>query len=47
MQKPKDPDLDLIANFVQMAGRYLAGGVEDPKYIPIVRLGLSEHPLSE
>ena len=44
MQKPKDPDQDLIADFVQMAGRYLAGGVNDPKFKPIVRWALQNIP---
>lgn len=44
MQKPKDPDQNLIANFVQMAGRYLAGGVDDPKFKPIVRWALQNIP---
>ena len=44
MQKPKDPDLDLIANFMQMAGRYLEGGVDDPKFKPIVRWALQNIP---
>ena len=44
MQKSKDPDQDLIADFVQMAGRYLAGGVDDPKFKPIVRWAIQNIP---
>ena len=47
MQKPKDPDLDLIANFVQMVGRYLEGGVDNPKFKPIVAWALQNISLLE
>ena len=44
MQKPKDPDVDLIASFVQIAGQYLAGGVDDPKFKPIVWWAFQNRP---
>ena len=47
MQKPKDPDIDLIANFIQMAGRYLEGGVRGPKFKSIVAWALQNISLLE
>ncbi len=44
MQKPKDEDLQLIANIVQMAGKYLDGGVEHPKFKSIVAWVLQNIP---
>ena len=45
MQKPKDPDLDLITNFIGTAGRYLEGGADNPKFKPIVAWALENIPL--
>ena len=44
MPKPQNEYLRLTAKFVQMASRYLAGGVDDPKFKPIVRWALQSIP---
>ena len=44
MQKPKDQDLELISQFIQMAGRYLDGGVDHPKFKLIVAWALQNIP---
>ena len=35
----------LIANFIGIAGRYLEGGAENPKFQPIVAWALQNYPL--
>ena len=44
MQKPKDPDQDLVFDFIDMALRHLDGGRGNPKFKPMVLWALQNIP---